>query len=311
MTSEAIEGILSDGSKKLFEVRNKRVRPGQDDKVLTSWNGLMISAFAKGYKITGNKKYLDAAINAVNFIESKIAKNDGRLQRTFKNGISKLNAYLDDYAFYVNALLDVFEIYSQPKYLQRAMVYTDFMIQHFWDPNEGSFFFTSDDHEQLIVRTKSFYDLAIPSGNSMAASNLLRLYHFNQNSSYIGKAEHIMRAGAKTAAENPFGFGQLLIAMYLYIKKPVEVTIVRKTEKQRASSKMVNWLNRQFIPNGIIAIIDNKSQLQELQNYPFFEGRNLEQENQKESEYALVCRNFSCSLPIHSIQELERLIRMP
>jgi uncharacterized protein len=120
-----------------------------------------------------------------------------------------------------------------------------------------------------------------------------------------------MRAGAKTAAENPFGFGQLLIAMYLYIKKPVEVTIVRKTEKQRASSEMVNWLNRQFIPNGIIAIIDNKSQLQELQNYPFFEGRNLEQENQKESEYALVCRNFSCSLPIHSIQELERIIRTP
>jgi uncharacterized protein YyaL (SSP411 family) len=311
MTIEAIEGILSDASKKLFEVRSKRVRPGQDDKVLTSWNGLMISAFAKGYKITGNKKYLDAAINAVSFIESKIAKNDGRLQRTFKDGISKLNAYLDDYAFYVNALLDVFEIYSQPKYLQKAIIYTDFMIQHFWDPNEGSFFFTSDDHEQLIVRTKSFYDLAIPSGNSMAASNLLRLYHFNQSNNYIDKAEHIMRAGAKTAAENPFGFGQLLIAMYLYIKKPVEVTIIRKTEKERASSEMVNWLNRQFIPNGIIAIIEDKSQLQELQNYPFFKGRNVEQENQKESEYALVCRNFSCSLPIYSIQELERLIRMP
>ena len=140
MTTEAIEGILSDASKKLFEVRSKRVRPGQDDKILTSWNGLMISAFAKGYKITGNKRYLDAAINAVNFIESKIAKNDGRLQRTFKDGISKLNAYLDDYAFYVNALLDVFEIYSQPKYLQKAMIYTDFMIQHFWDPNEGQLF---------------------------------------------------------------------------------------------------------------------------------------------------------------------------
>jgi uncharacterized protein len=311
MATEAIEGVLSDASKRLFEVRSKRVRPGQDDKILTSWNGLMISGFAKGYKITGNKKYLDAAVNAVNFIESKTAKKDGRLQRTFKDGISKLNAYLDDYAFYVNALLDVFEIYSEPKYLQKAMIYTDFMIQHFWDPNEGSFFFTSDDHEQLIIRTKSFYDLAIPSGNSMAASNLLRLYHFMQNSDYIGKAEHIMRAGAKTAAENPFGFGQLLIAMYLYIKKPVEITIIRKTEKQRADSEMVNWLNRQFIPNGIIAVIDNNSQIQVLQNYPFFKGRNLEQENQKESEYALVCRNFSCSLPIHSIQELEKHIRMP
>ena len=310
MTTEAIERILNDASKRLFEVRSKRIRPGQDDKILTSWNGLMISGFAKGYKITGNKKYLDAAINAVNFIESKIAKNDGRLQRTFKDGVSKLNAYLDDYSFYVNALLDLFEIYSQPKYLQKAIIYTDFMIQHFWDPKEGSFFFTSDDHEQLIVRTKNFYDLAIPSGNSMAASILLRLYHLIQNSDYIDKAEHIMRAGAKAAAENPFGFGQLLIAMYLYIKKPVEITIIRKTDKERADSEMLNWLNLQFIPNGISAIIDNKSQLQELQNYAFFKGRNLEHENQKESEYALVCRNFSCSLPIHSIQELERLIRM-
>ncbi len=311
MTTEAIEGVINDASKRLLEVRSKRVRPGQDDKILTSWNGLMISGFAKGYKITGNKKYLDAAINAVNFIESKIAKNDGRLQRAFKDGISKLNAYLDDYAFYVNALLDVFEIYAQPKYLQKAIVYTNFMIQHFWDPNGGSFFFTSDDHEQLIVRTKSFYDLAIPSGNSMAASNLLRLYHFIQNNDYLYKAEHIMREGAKTASENPFGFGHLLIAMYLYIKKPVEITIIRNTEKQRANSEMVNWLNGQFIPNGIIGIIENESQLQELQNYPFFKGRNLVQENQKESDYALVCRNFSCSLPINSVQELERLVRMP
>jgi uncharacterized protein len=311
MTTEEIEGVINDASKRLFEVRSKRVRPGQDDKILTSWNGLMISGFAKGYKITGNKKYLDAAINAVNFIESKIAKNDGRLQRAFKDGVSKLNAYLDDYAFYVNALLDVFEIYAQPKYLQKAIVYTNFMIQHFWDPNGGSFFFTSDDHEQLIVRTKSFYDLAIPSGNSMAASNLLRLYHFIQNNDYLYKAEHIMREGAKTASENPFGFGHLLIAMYLYIKKPVEITIIRNTKKQRANSEMVNWLNGQFIPNGIIGIIENESQLQELQNYPFFKGRNLVQENQKESDYALVCRNFSCSLPINSVQELERLVRMP
>lgn len=119
-----------------------------------------------------------------------------------------------------------------------------------------------------------------------------------------------MREGAKTASENPFGFGHLLMAMYLYIKKPVEITIIRNTEKQRVNSEMVNWLNRQFIPNGIIAIIENNSQLEELHNYPFFKGRNLVQENQKDSDYALVCRNFSCSLPINSIQELERLVRM-
>ncbi len=311
MTTEILEGILNDASKKLFEVRSKRIRPGLDDKILTSWNGLMISGFAKGYKITGNKRYLDAAINAVNFIESKIAKNDGRLQRSFKNGISKLNAYLDDYAFYVNALLDVFEINSQPKYLQKAIAYTDYMIQHFWDQDEGSFFFTSDDHEQLIVRTKGFYDLAIPSGNSMAASNLIKLYHFTQNNDYLHKAEYIMRQGAKTAAENPFGFGQLLIAMYLYIKKPIEITVLRKSVKKKSNSDMVDWLNKQFIPNGIIAVIESESQIQQLQNYPFFKGRNLVKEDQTESEWALICRNFSCSLPISSIEELEALIKSP
>ena len=93
----------------------------------------MISGFAKGYEVTNNKKYLDCATNAVNFIETRIAKGDGRLQRTFKDGISKLNAYLDDYAFYVNALLDVFEVNSKTEYLERAIIYTDFMLQHFWD----------------------------------------------------------------------------------------------------------------------------------------------------------------------------------
>ncbi|MFL6377137.1 MAG: thioredoxin domain-containing protein, partial [Nitrososphaeraceae archaeon] len=170
-----VEHLISDAGKKLFEVREKRIKPGRDDKILTSWNGLMISGFAKGYRVTDNRKYLDCAVNAINFIESKIANSsEGRLRRTFKNGVSKLNAYLDDYAFYVNALLDVFEVSSKAEYLERAIVYTDFMLKHFWDSSSGSLFLTSDDHEELIMRTKNFYDLAIPSGNSMAANNLLR-----------------------------------------------------------------------------------------------------------------------------------------
>ena len=108
----------------------------------------------KDIEVTSNKKYLDRATNAVNFIETKIAKGDGRLQRTFKDGISKLNAYLDDYAFYVNALLDVFEVNRRLEYLEKAIIYTDFMLQHFWDHNEGNLFLTSDDHEQLNRQNK-------------------------------------------------------------------------------------------------------------------------------------------------------------
>src|SRR5437899_3869407 len=222
---ETLKRIINDASSRLFEIREKRIKPGRDDKILTAWNGLMISGFAKGYRVTNNKHYLQIAENTIEFIESRVTRDNGRLFRTFKNGISRLNAYLDDYAFYVNALLDVFELDSNPIYLERATKYTDFMLQHFWDPVDSTLYFTSDDHEQLIVRTKSLYDLAVPSGNSVAASNLLRLYYLTQKNDYLEKAEQIMKAGATSAAENPFGFGQLLSAIYLHVKKPIGITV--------------------------------------------------------------------------------------
>jgi uncharacterized protein YyaL (SSP411 family) len=304
-----IEHLIKDARTKLFEVREKRIKPGRDDKVLTSWNGLMISGFAKGYRVTGNRKYLDCAVNAINFIETKIANStEGRLRRTFKNGVSKLNAYLDDYAFYVNALLDVFEVNSKAEYLEKALVYTDFMLKHFWDSSSGSLFLTSDDHEQLIMRTKNFYDLAIPSGNSIAAYNLLRLYHISQNNDYFHKAEEIIKAASKPAVKNPFGFGQLLISMNLYLKKsPIEVIIIQKPAND-ASYQMSSWLNKRFIPDGINIIIDDKLQLEKLQKYPMFLGRNTHSENENKSEVAFVCKDFTCSLPIYSVEELERRI---
>ena len=293
-TPEQTMQVIADASAKLFEAREKRVRPGRDEKILTSWNGLMISGFAKGYAVTGDAKYLQAAKNAVKFIESKIASADSRLLRTFKDGESKLNAYLDDYAFYAGALLDLFAVESKQEYLDKAIKYTDYMLQHFWDEKDGNLFFTSDDHEKLIVRTKNFYDLAIPSGNSIAASNLLKLYHYTQNKDYLDRATSIMRAGARPAAENPFGFGQLLISIYLYVKKPVEVTVI-----SGSNSGMAGWLNRQFLPDGINAVV-SAEELQSLQKYPYFKGRQGDV-----GETAFVCRNFTCSLPLKSQKELE------
>jgi uncharacterized protein len=112
------------------------------------------------------------------------------------------------------------------------------MLDHFWDEKEGNLFFTSDDHEQLISRTKNFYDLAIPSGNSMAASNLLRLHHYSQNNSYLDRSVRIMKTGSSSAAENPFGFGQMLNSIYLYVKKPVEVTVITADDD---TSNTNNW----------------------------------------------------------------------
>jgi hypothetical protein len=318
-TPEEIEQVLQHISKRLFTIREKRTKPGRDDKILTSWNGLMISAFSKVYRITNNPTYLSHATKGIEFIENKIGTSDGRLRRTFKDGASKLNAYLDDYAFYINALLDVFEVDTNPRYIEKAILYADSMMRHFWDEKQGNFFFTSDDHEQLIVRTKSLYDLAIPSGNSMAASTLLRLYHIIRNSNYLLKAEQIMSAGAKAAAENPFGFGQLLNAIYLYIRKPIEITIIgTNMKKPKDLEQMSDWLGRQFIPNSIIALVKDRSQLDGLNKYPFFDGKKVENNIQTKrisadngpliAEHAFVCKNFSCSLPIHSLEQLQKYL---
>ena len=178
------------------------------------------------------------------------------------------------------------------------------MIKHFWDDNESNLFFTSDDHEKLIVRTKSFYDLAIPSGSSIAASNLLRLYYLTNNYEYLEKAESIMRSTARVAAENPFGFGHMLIAIYLSIKKCTEILIVQQNNDHEDLSQLTSWLNRHFIPNQISVIINDKKQLELLQKYEFFKGRDLTGISNTR-EYALVCRNSTCSLPILSVQDLE------
>ncbi|MGC2669134.1 MAG: thioredoxin domain-containing protein [Candidatus Nitrosopolaris sp.] len=303
---EMLKRIINDASSRLFEIREKRVKPSRDDKILTAWNGLMISSFAKGFRVTNNKHYLEIAKNTIEFIESRVTRDNGRLYRTFKDGISKLNAYLDDYAFYVNALLDVFELDSNPIYLEKAIKYTDFMLQHFWDPVDCTLYFTSDDHEQLIVRTKSLYDLAVPSGNSVAASDLLRLYHLTQKNDYLEKAEQIMKSGATSSAENPFGFGQLLTAIYLYVKKPIEIT-VRTTDNIGEGQKMAGWITKQFIPNAITAIIENQSQLSRLQEYPFFSGTNSARTSQ--TDYAVICRNFTCSVPIYSLSDFQEQIK--
>jgi uncharacterized protein len=305
-TPEVLKRIINDASTRLFEIRQKRIKPGLDDKIITAWNGLMISGYAKGYRVTNKKQYLEIAEKTIDFIESKLTRDRCRLYRTFKNGVSKLNGYLDDYAFYVNALLDVFELNSNPTYLENAIKYTDVMLEHFWDNVNGNLYLTSDDHEQLIVRTRSLYDLAIPSGNSIAASNLLRLYHLTQTNEYLEKAEQIMMGGAKSSTENPFGFGQLLIAIYLHVKKITEIT-VRSTNNSGEGYKMATWLNKQFIPNAITVLIESHDQLTQLRQYPFFSGMNSTRKD--EMDHAVICRNFTCGLPIYSLTDLQEQIK--
>ena len=209
ITEQKAQQIINSCSEKLLKIRSERISPGLDDKILVSWNSLMITAFAKGYRITNDVRYLDAAKNNISFIENNLFEN-GKLLRTYKNGTAKINGYLEDYSYFANALLDVFEIEPDKKYLELALKLGYFLVDHFWDSNTNSFFMTSNDHEKLIIRPKSNYDLSLPSGNSVSAFVMLRLYHLSQKQKFLEISTKIMESQAQMAAENPFGFGYLL-----------------------------------------------------------------------------------------------------
>ncbi|HJU78674.1 MAG TPA: thioredoxin domain-containing protein [Nitrososphaeraceae archaeon] len=300
---EWINEKLESSLEKLYQIRLKRVKPGTDTKILTSWNGLMISGFVSGYKATGNLSYLQSAQNAVGFIEDNLRNGGSRLHRVF-NKVSKISGYLDDYAFYVDSLINLFSVDSKSYYLERAIEYTDSMITHFWDPKSNDFYFTPDDNEKLIVRTKNHYDLAIPSGNSVATSNLIKLYYYTQNEDLLTKADQLIQRMIKPAIGNPFGFGQLLSAVYLRMKPPLEISIIKHGEK----SELGNHLNKKFLPNAITAIV-NKAALSELDKYPYFKNKSISNNAKNDNkEFAFVCKDFTCSLPLSSIEDLERNI---
>jgi len=294
MSEDKIREIIAKCSEKLLNIRSKRVAPSLDDKILTSWNSLMITAFAKGYHVTGEIKYLDAAKNCVSFIEKSLLSGD-KLLRTYKNNTAKINGYLEDYSYFANALLDVFEIEPESKYLDLALKLGHYLVDHFWDSENNSFFMTSDDHEKLIIRPKSNYDLSLPSGNSVSCLVMLRLFHLTQEEKFIKIATQIMESQAQIAAENPFGFGYLLNTIYTYLQKPTEITIINPE-----NSEICKFLSGKFLPESILVTINNKTQLENLAKFPFFSGKIF-----SDKTSVFVCKNFTCSLPLRSIAEID------
>ena len=288
-----VSEILKSCSEKLLKVRSKRIPPGLDDKVLVSWNSLMITAFAKGYRVTGDERYLNAAKNCISFIEQKLLI-DEKLLRTYKNGVAKIDGYLEDYSYFINALVDVFEIEPNEKYLKLSVKLGHHLVDHFWDSENNSFFMTSDDHEKLIIRPKSNYDLSLPSGNSVSAFVLLRLYHLSQEKTFLEITTKIMESQAQIAAENPFGFGYLLNTISMYIQKPVEITLIN-TE----NSEIRKSLHLDYLPDSILITIQNSAQLQSLSEYPFFAGKSFEDKTS-----VFICKDLTCSLPLHTLEEI-------
>ncbi len=296
ISEDQLRQNLDSNAKKLLDVRSKRIAPGLDDKVLTSWNALMITAFAKGHRVTNEKKYLDAAEKCINFIENNLVK-DGKLLRTYKDGKAKLQGYLEDYSYFGVSLLDVFEINPELKFLERAQEIANYLVEHFWDSETNSFYMTADDHEKLIIRPKSNYDLSLPSGNSVAANLLLRLFHLTQDKKFLEISTKIMENQAQMAAENPFGFGHLLNTVFMYLQKPREITVLNSQNKE-----IVDSLTNRFMPESILVTVKNENQLNNLSKLPFFEGKQF----QNDKTTVFVCKDFTCSLPLETISEIEK-----
>ena len=293
--------LIDQAKDTLFAVREQRVKPGRDEKILTSWNGLMISAFAEAYKVLGNPDYLEVARRGIRFIQTALSR-EGRLLRSYKDGQAKFNAYLDDYACFSAALLDVYEATFEPEYLDGAVALTDVLLDRFWDAQEGGFFFTSSDHEALLSRSKSAFDGSVPSGNSVAASVLLRLYYATERQDYLTKAETTFRLFYDALEQNPFGFSNILCGLDFYLRRPKEIVLLGDPVAPETTTLLRN-IHGNFIPNKTLLCFDPARPPQH--GIPsLLEGK----ARIDDQLTAYVCHNFACSLPVTSWEELQALL---
>ncbi len=300
LSPEQFDAKRREINQKLFDARAKRVRPGLDDKVLTSWNALMITAFARGYQALGDERYLRAAAEAANFILSDMTR-DGALLHTHRAGESRLPGYLDDYAFLAAALLDLYEADFDPRWLTEADHLAQQMLDKFWDDTRAGFFFTSDDHTDLLVRTRASQDGATPSGASVAAYALLRLAKFRDKPEYYDRAQALLEAQYRYLAEAPRAFTKMLVAVDFFAYPPKELAIAGPKDAPGAQALLAAARGR-FLPNKIVAAYDpaapNAAAI--TKEIPLLEGKSL----QKGVPAAYVCENFACKQPVTTPEEM-------
>ncbi len=295
-----IERLVFEARAKLLEERQKRVKPFRDEKILTSWNGLMLSGLAEAIKLLPDLRYLHAAKKTIEFIFARM-NHDGFLLHTYKDGQAKLRGYLDDYAFLAAALLDLYEVNLDRDLLERAVQLAETMIDEFWDDIDGGFFYTGKSHEQLISRTKPAFDSSIPSGNSVATLTLLRLYHHFGNDDYLKRAEKILRLHYDAVEKQPFGFTQLLLALDFYLEKPKEIVLVGK-KTDLITQELLKKIHSLFLPNMTLQVIEPGEPLENVS--PLLQGKS--QLDGKPTVF--VCHNFTCSPPVTDWDGLRSLL---
>jgi uncharacterized protein YyaL (SSP411 family) len=296
---EAARTVIERGRKVLFERRSKRAWPGRDEKILTAWNGLMLRAMAEAARVLGREDYRAAAIHAAEFVLDKLGRN-GRLLRTYKDGVVRLNGYLEDYAFFADGLLALYTATFDPRWFKEAHRIVEAMIAWFWDDEIGGFYDTSHDHETLVTRPRDFYDNATPAGNSVAAEVMLRLAGYTGDDDLRQRARKILAPFAEAMAEHPLAFGRLLCALDLYLAEPKEVAIVGDPTAADTRA-LLDVINRRYRPHLALALA-HPGDVAAAQAIPLLQDRSAL--DGKATAY--VCRSFACQLPTTEPNELER-----
>ena len=287
----------------LFNEREKRIRPGLDDKVLTSWNALMLEAFAEAGAALDNSHYVDVARRNAEFLIGSLVK-DGRLLRTWKDGAAKLNGYLEDYGYLIDALLSLYEATFEQRWLAEATKLADGMMELFWDQDQGVFYDTGSDHEQLLYRPREVSDNATPSGSSSATLALFRLALFTGNAGYQRAALSSLRSVHEFLARAPSGFANWLCSLDFYLSTPKEIVIMGPYDNP-ATQALLRVARGRYLPNSVIAGADNAAGAESptaAATSPLLEDRDLV--DGKPAAY--VCENYACQLPV---TEPEALIK--
>jgi uncharacterized protein YyaL (SSP411 family) len=289
----------------LFAAREKRVRPFKDDKILTDWNGLMIAALALGAQAFGVPQYAVAARKAAEFIIGRLRRPDGRLLHRYRDGEAAVAGNIDDYAFMTWGLLNLYEATFEARHLSHALSLNEILIEHFWDDISGAFYFTADDSEELPIRAKYPYDGAIPSGNSVAALNLLRLARITGNVGFETKAETITRVFSSQVRRAPQAFSMLLSALDFSFGPAYEV-VIAGTSGSADLEALLDALRRSYIPNKVVIFRPTDAETPSAAEHASF-VKDMKALDGKATAY--VCRNHACSRPVTDAAALLELLR--
>ena len=294
-----LEKVVEEGKRKLLAEREKRTRPGRDEKILASWNGLMISGLVDGFQVTGNEKYLNGAKEAARFILQEMRK-DGGLMRVFNKGKCRVKGYSEDYAFLIQTLIDLYEATFETDWLKEAEDLNRRMIDQFWDERNGGFFFTGRENESLIARSKNPYDNVIPSANSIAVFNLIRLGYLTGEESLRKRAEQILHLFCHFFDQHPSGFAQMLSGLSFFLN-PQEIGIIGSKNDHRTES-MLKEVYLSYLPNKILSLKDPREPI-ERNWFPFLMEKGI-----PEVPTAFVCKGFTCLPPVKDRKELKKIL---